>query len=243
MGDLLPCVEVTAGGPITGAVIWLHGLGADGHDFEPIVPALRLKDIGLRFVFPHAPRRPVSINMGLIMRAWFDLRGLDFKGDVDEKGIKESVGQVAALVARERERGIASRRIVLAGFSQGGAIALQVALGHPEPLAGVVALSTHLAGGATIVPGPACAARPLAIFQAHGTDDPLIPLERGEETRDRLRELGCEVTWESYPMEHEVCAEEVAAIGAWLRGRLAGGGSPAPSSGEGTDEVAPASTP
>jgi len=243
MGDLLPCVEVAAGGPITGAVIWLHGLGADGHDFEPIVPALGLEDLGLRFVLPHAPRRPVSINMGLIMRAWFDVRGLDFKKDVDEKGIRESVGQVAALVARERERGIASRRIVLAGFSQGGAIALQVALGNPEPLAGVVALSTHLPGGATIVPGPAGAARPLPVFQAHGTDDPLIPLERGEETRDRLRDLGCEVTWKSYPMEHEVCAEEVAAVGDWLRGRLASGASPGPSSAEGTDETAPALTP
>jgi phospholipase/carboxylesterase len=235
MSDLLPCVEVTAGGPITGAVIWLHGLGADGHDFEPIVPALGLEDLGVRFVLPHAPRRPVSINTGLIMRAWFDVRGLDFKSDVDEKGIRESVGQVAALLARERERGVASRRIVLAGFSQGGSIALQVALGHPEPLAGVVALSTYLPGGATIEPGPAGAARPLPVFQAHGTDDPMIAFERGEETRDRLRALGCEVTWKSYPMEHEVCAEEVAAIGAWLRDRLAAGASPGPSSSEGSD--------
>ena len=243
MSDLLPCVEVTAGEPIANAVIWLHGLGADGHDFEPIVPALGLKDLGVRFIFPHAPRRPVSINMGLIMRAWFDVRDIDFGGDADEKGIRESVGQVAALVARERERGVAARRIVLAGFSQGGAIALQVALGHPEPLAGVVALSTYLPGGATIEPVPAGAVRPFSVFQAHGTDDPMIAVERGEETRDRLRELGCEVTWKSYPMEHEVCAEEVAAIGAWLRGRLAGGGSPGPSSSEGTDEVAGAFTP
>ncbi|MBI1950120.1 MAG: dienelactone hydrolase family protein [Acidobacteria bacterium] len=243
MSDLLPCVEVTAGGPIRGAVIWLHGLGADGHDFEPIVAALGVEELGVRFVFPHAPRRPVSINMGLIMRAWFDVRGLDLKEDVDEKGIKESVGQVAALVARERARGVASRRIDQAGFSQGGAIALQVALAHPEPLAGVVALSTYLPGGAAILAGPAGAARPLPVFQAHGTDDPLIPVERGEETRDRLREIGCEVTWESYPMEHQVCAEEVAAVGAWLRGRLVGGGSPAPSAGEGTDEAASAFTP
>jgi phospholipase/carboxylesterase len=226
MSEYLPCVEVTTGKAVTGAVIWLHGLGADGHDFEPIVPALGLQDLGVRFVFPHAPRRPVSINMGLIMRAWFDIRDLDFRGDADEKGIRESIAQIAALLARERERGVASRRILLAGFSQGGAIALHVALRHPEPLAGVVALSTYLTGGATLEPDPAGADRPLPVFQAHGTDDPMISLERGEETRNRLRALGCAVTWKTYPMEHEVCADEVADMCAWLRDRLADGQKP-----------------
>ena len=214
MTEYLPSVEVTAGAPITGAVIWLHGLGADGHDFEPIVPALGLRDLGVRFVLPHAPARPVSVNMGLIMRAWFDIRGLDFRGDVDEKGIQESIAQVEALVARERERGIESRKIALAGFSQGGSIALAVALRHPEQLAGVVALSTYLPAG------PWADGGAISVFQAHGTDDPLIRLERGEETRDRLRALGCDVAWKTYPMAHSVCPEEVADIGAWLRGRL-----------------------
>jgi phospholipase/carboxylesterase len=221
MIEPLPCVEIDSGGPVASAVIWLHGLGADGHDFEPIVPALGLEDLGVRFILPHAPRRPVSINMGLIMRAWFDIRGLDFEGDVDRKGIGESVGQIEALVARERERGIASRRIVLAGFSQGGAIALQVALRHPEPLAGVVALSTYLPAWPDEAAGKA---RP-SVFQAHGTDDPLIALERGEKTRDRLLALGCPVEWKTYPMAHEVCVEEIADISAWMRVRL---GMPAP---------------
>jgi phospholipase/carboxylesterase len=164
--------------------------------------------------------------MGLIMPAWFDIRGLDFEGDVDEKGIKESVDQVGALVARERERGIESRRIVLAGFSQGGAIALYVALGNAEPLAGVVALSSYLpvwpglGEGAARQPGVAGEERVLPVFQAHGTDDPLITLERGETTRDRLLHLGCAVTWKTYPMAHAVCPEEIADISAWLRGRL-----------------------
>jgi phospholipase/carboxylesterase len=223
MSEYLPCIEVPSGSPIRSAVIWLHGLGADGHDFEPIVPALGLQDLGVRFILPHAPRRPVSVNMGLIMPAWFDIRRLDFEGDVDEKGIKESADQVGALVARERERGIESRRIVLAGFSQGGAIALYVALRHPEPLAGVVALSTYLPAwpgpdeGAAQQSGTAERKRPLSVFQAHGTDDPLIALERGEATRDRLLALGCAVTWRTYPMAHAVCPEEVADISAWLR--------------------------
>ena len=219
MAEYLPCVEVEAGGPITSAVIWLHGLGADGHDFEPVVPALGLRDLGVRFILPHAPRRPVTVNMGLIMRAWFDLRGLDFQGDVDEKGIRESVAQVEALVARERGRGIASGKIALAGFSQGGSIALSVALRHPEPLAGVVALSTYLPAG------PWAEGRATAVFQAHGTEDPLIRLERGEETRDRLQALGCDLTWKTYEMGHSVCPEEIADIGAWLRASL---GTPAP---------------
>ena len=219
MKEYLPCVEVASGGPIACAVIWLHGLGADGHDFEPIVPALGLRDLGVRFVLPHAPPRPVSVNMGLIMRAWFDIRGLDFRGDVDEKGIGESIAQVEALVARERERGIDSRKIALAGFSQGGSIALCVALRHSEPLAGVVALSTYLPAG------PWAEGRATPVFQAHGTEDPLIRLERGEETRDRLQALGCEVTWKTYGMGHSVCPEEVADISAWLRLRL---GTPVP---------------
>jgi len=227
MGDILASVnedlqyvEVETGRPVRSAVIWLHGLGADGHDFEPIVPALGLKDRGVRFVFPHAPLRAVTVNLGLIMRAWFDITDLEFRGPADEKGIRDSVAQVARLVDRERGRGVASRRIVLAGFSQGGTVALHVALRYPEPLAGVAALSTLLAGGTTLESELSPANRRVPIIQAHGTADPLIPVALGERTRDRLLELEYPIVWKSYPMQHEVCAEEVADLGAWLRERL-----------------------
>ena len=222
MTDELQCVEVETGGAVRSAVIWLHGLGADGHDFEPIVPALGLQGSGVRFVFPHAPLRAVTINMGLIMRAWFDITDLDFRGRADERGIRESVERVTGLVGRQRAGGIAGGRIVLAGFSQGGAIALHVALRYPETLAGVAALSTCLAGGRALESEPGVANAGIPVFQAHGTDDPLIPIERGEETRDRLEALGHPVVWKAYPMQHEVCQEEIADLGAWLRERLAG---------------------
>ncbi|OLC54110.1 MAG: carboxylesterase [Acidobacteria bacterium 13_1_40CM_4_69_4] len=222
MTDELQCVEVDTGGTVRSAVIWLHGLGADGHDFEPIVPSLGLRGCGVRFVFPHAPRRAVTINMGLLMRAWFDISDPEFRGGADERGIRESVMQVTGLVDRERGRGIASGRIVLAGFSQGGAIALHVALRYAETLCGVIALSTYLAGGAALEAELNLANGRIPIFQAHGADDPLIPMERGEETRDRLLALGHPVVWKAYPMQHEVCLEEIADLGVWLRGRLAG---------------------
>ncbi|PYS95629.1 MAG: carboxylesterase [Acidobacteria bacterium] len=220
--ELLPAVEMETGGPVTSAVIWLHGLGADGHDFEPIVPYLGLRDRGVRFVFPHAPRRPVTINMGLIMRAWYDIGGADLQGGVDEKGIRASAQAVEALVARERGRGVDSRRIVLAGFSQGGVIALHVALRHEEPLAGVIALSTYLPDASARETELVAANGGTPIFQGHGTEDPLVPLERGEQARDRLRRLGHPLTWKTYPMEHSVCPEEIDDVGAWLRERLAG---------------------
>ena len=222
MTDEVQCVEVETGGSVWSAVIWLHGLGADGHDFEPIVPSLGLLGSGVRFVFPHAPLRAVTINMGLIMRAWFDITDLEFRGKADERGIRESVAQVTGLVDRERTRGIASGRIALAGFSQGGTIALHVGLRYPQTLAGVAALSTLLAGGAALESELNEANSGIPIFQAHGTDDPLIPVEHGEKTRDRLVGLGHPVVWKAYPMQHEVCLEEIADLGAWLRERLAG---------------------
>jgi len=222
VSEILRCVEVETGHPVTSAVIWLHGLGADGHDFEPIVPHLGLEGMGVRFVFPHAPRRAVSINMGLLMPAWFDVRDLDFRGQPDWKGVDESAAQVEALIAREKERGVAEGRMVLAGFSQGGALALDVALRRSEPPAGVVALSTFMLERAPLETGAAAAAgRPVPIFQAHGTDDPMIPLRLGEMTRDRLLALGLPITFKTYPMQHEVCPEEIADIGAFLRERLA----------------------
>ena len=220
MGELLPCVEIETGRPVRSAVIWLHGLGADGHDFEPIVPYLGLDDQGVRFVFPHAPRRPVTINMGLIMRAWYDIRGLDVGSDPDVKAIRESVVQVAALVDRERERGIGSARIVLAGFSQGGVIALHVALRYPETLAGAVALSTYLPDDPLLETEKSDANERIPILQAHGLYDQVIPLALAEAARDRLQALGHPVTWTTYPMQHEVHPDEIADLGAWLRERL-----------------------
>jgi phospholipase/carboxylesterase len=221
--DPLPRVEVEPARPAKSAVVWLHGLGADGHDFEPIVPYLGLgEDAGVRFVFPHAERRAVTINMGLIMRAWYDIRGADLRDDPDEAGVRRSAAQVRALIARENERGVPCRRIVLAGFSQGGAMALHVALRHAEPLAGVVALSCYLVCGESLESETSEAGRRLEIFQAHGTEDPLVPLERGREARDRLLSLGCRVEWRTYPMGHEVHPGEIQDIGAWLKGRLSG---------------------
>jgi phospholipase/carboxylesterase len=223
VGELLRCVEVTTGGPVTAAVIWLHGLGADGHDFEPIVPYLGLDGKGVRFVFPHAPRRAVSINMGLLMPAWFDVRSLDFGLEPDWKGLRDSAEKVEALIAREKERGVAEDRLVLAGFSQGGALALHVALKRSVPPAGVVALSCFMLEAALPGEAPPATARSIPIFQAHGTEDPLIPLRLGEMTRDHLRARGFQVTFRTYPMEHQVCPEEIADIGAFLRDVLGGG--------------------
>ncbi|MGH9751100.1 MAG: alpha/beta hydrolase [Candidatus Polarisedimenticolia bacterium] len=227
---LLPCVELPpAGGAATCAVIWMHGLGADGHDFEPIVPYLGLpEDLGVRFVFPHAPRRAVSINMGLLMPAWYDLRALDAGRDEDERGIRESAAQIGALVAREAARGIPPERIVLAGFSQGGAMALHVALRHPDRLAGVVALSCYLIGEGSLDRERSAANQGLPIFQAHGTDDPIVPLPLGLATRDRLAGLGYDVEWRTYEMRHQVVPEEIEAIGGFLRRVLGSAPAPAP---------------
>lgn len=229
MAEILPAVEVQAGRTVRAAIIWLHGLGADGHDFEAIVPYLGLDDVGVRFVFPHAPRRPVTINQGLIMRAWYDIRGLVPGSEPDEKGIRESVAQATALVDRERERGIDASRIVLAGFSQGGVIALHTALRYPQRLAGAVGLSTYLPTGAEALQKERSAAnRALPIFLAHGEYDPMIPLEGGEQARQVLEAIGHPVNWNIYPMQHEVHPDEIADLAEWLRGRLSGrDGAPA----------------
>jgi phospholipase/carboxylesterase len=214
-------VELETGPQPAAAVLWLHGLGADGHDFVPIVPELGLAG-AVRFVFPHAPRRPVTINDGLVMRAWYDVLALEGPRREDEAGIRESARRVEALIARERERGIAPGRLVLAGFSQGGAMALQVGLRHPAPLGGLVALSAYLPL-AGVVPAEASAAgRRARVFLAHGTGDPLIPLARARATRAALEALGCTVEYHEYPMAHAVCEAEIRQLGAWLADRLAG---------------------
>jgi phospholipase/carboxylesterase len=222
MTEMLETVEVETGPEPTAAVVWLHGLGADGHDFEPLVPELSWPGApSIRFVFPHAPVRPVTINGGMPMRAWYDIMSLGSGRDHDGQGIADSVNQVARLVRRERDRGIAAGRIVLAGFSQGGAIALQLALRFPERLAGLIALSTYLLLDHRLAAEAHESNLGLPVFVGHGTQDPMVPHRLGEQLAGRLREMGCAVEWRSYAMPHSVCPQEVIDLAAWLRARLA----------------------
>ena len=210
------CVEVTTGDQPVGSVIWLHGLGADGHDFEPIVPELGLPDdLPLRFVFPHAPVRPVTINGGMAMRAWYDIVSLDAEGRADEEGVHDSTARLEALIEREEQRGIESRKIVIAGFSQGGAIAINTALRSERPLAGLMALSTYLALPSAL--DNILVSRDLPVFMAHGTFDPMVLPQWGQSSADQLREAGFTVEWQDYPMAHAVCLEEIRDISRWLR--------------------------
>jgi phospholipase/carboxylesterase len=222
MPDLLDAIEIeTAPGP-TAAVIWMHGLGADGHDFEPIVPELRLPPRqAVRFVFPHAPLRPVTINQGHVMRAWYDIRALAGVRREDEAGVRQSARQIEALMERERQRGIAPGRLVLAGFSQGGAMALHVGLRYPERLAGVMALSCYLPLGGVLATETAAANRDVPIFWAHGVHDPMIPLAMAEHGREQVAALGYAIEWHQYAIPHSVSAEEIADVARWL-GRVLG---------------------
>ena len=216
MTQLLETIEIETGERPDAAVIWLHGLGADGHDFEPIVPELRLPQrLSLRFVFPHAPIRPVTLNQGMRMRAWYDILQLG-GGREDAPGIRASQKSLEDLIAREDSRGIAPGRIVLAGFSQGGAIALQTALRCGERLAGTLALSTYLPLAPMLAVERSAANRDLPIFMAHGTQDPMIPVDRARASRDALAALGYAVEWREYPMQHSVCLEEISDMAAWL---------------------------
>jgi phospholipase/carboxylesterase len=210
-------IELNTGAQPRGTVIWMHGLGADGWDFVPIVRELPLpEDLDLRFVFPHAPVRPVTINNGFQMRAWYDIAQSDIARVPDERGIRESQAAVERLIEREKERGIDAARIVLAGFSQGGAIALQAGLRHQEKLAGIVALSTYLPLEDSLDREAAAANKATRIFMAHGTEDPIIPLQLAEHSHEALRRRGYDVEWHTYPMPHAVCAEEVEALGNFL---------------------------
>ncbi len=222
MADLLESIQVETAPDPTVAVIWMHGLGADGHDFEPIVPELGLPARpAIRFVFPHAPLRPVTINQGHVMRAWYDIRALAGVRREDETGVRQSAQQVEALIERERQRGIAAGRLVLAGFSQGGAMALHVGLRYRERLAGVLALSCYLPLAATLAAEASAANRAVPIFWAHGVHDPMIPLAMAEQGRQQVAALGYPIEWHQYPMPHSVCAEEIADIARWL-GRVLG---------------------
>ena len=212
---MLDAIEITTGDEPTLSVLWLHGLGADGHDFEPLVPELRL-GIPVRFVFPHAPVRPVTINGGMAMRAWYDILGFDRHAREDAAGIRASTAAVTALIDREIERGMPCDRVVLAGFSQGGAVALHSALREPRPLAGVLALSTYLPLAASLAAERSPANSGLPIFMAHGTADSVLPLSLAESSRAVLQTLGYSVEWHAYPIAHSVCMDEVRAIAAWL---------------------------
>jgi phospholipase/carboxylesterase len=202
----------------------MHGLGADGHDFEPLVPDLLDDGMpALRFVFPHAPVRPVTVNGGARMRAWYDIKSLD--ADItlrqDETGVRESIGQLAALIAREADRGVPASRVFLAGFSQGGATVLSGGVRHPKRLAGIIALSTYLPIGESTAAERSEANAGLPIFMAHGTHDPVVQFKLGSQSRDALKSLGYDVDWRTYPMQHQVSPQEIADLRQWLGQRLA----------------------
>lgn len=203
------------------SIIWLHGLGADGNDFAPIVPEL-VRDgwPGIRFVFPHAPVRPVTINGGMAMRAWYDIVGVEIDKRADEAGIRESMAELDALIGRERDRGIPLSRILLAGFSQGGAVVLAHALRMRLPIAGVAALSTYLPLGPANASELTEAAKAIPVFMAHGRQDPVVPLALGERSCQQLQALGLGVEFKTYPMPHSVCAEEIRDLGDWLSARF-----------------------
>ena len=218
---MLEYVEIETGTPAELSVIWLHGLGADGHDFEPIVPVLDLDQQKVRFLFPHAPVRPVTINAGMQMRAWYDVKGLALSEKQDEAGIRDSAKQVTALIQQENERGISTERIILAGFSQGGAIALHSGLRYPERLAGILALSTYLPLADSLDAEADPANRETPIFQAHGTEDPMVPIALGRNTHEFLVQRDYQASWKTYPMPHAVHPDEITAVGAWIRARYA----------------------
>ena len=219
--SLLPAVEnETAANPVY-SIIWLHGLGADGHDFASIVPELVSPDWpALRFVFPHAPVRPVTINNGMAMRAWYDIYSFEPKAPQDEQGTREAISQVEALIAREHARGVPSERIVLAGFSQGGAIALAAGLRHAQKLAGIVALSTYLPIADKLPAERSAANAEVPVFWGHGSFDPVVVLQRGLDSRAALEVLGYKVDWHIYPMAHAVHPQEIADLRRWIGGRL-----------------------
>jgi phospholipase/carboxylesterase len=214
----LETIEIeTAASPVA-SVIWLHGLGADGNDFVPIVDELDLPaGVPIRFVFPHAPMMPVTINNGYVMRAWYDvsLDGIDRRPDA--AGIRQSQAAVEKLIDREVERGSAPERIVLAGFSQGGAITLQAGLRHRRPLAGLMVLSSYLPLPETLIAEAAPENAHVPLFIAHGEYDAVVPMELGTRSADRLRESGYPVEWHAYPMQHSVCAQEIVDVGRWLK--------------------------
>jgi phospholipase/carboxylesterase len=215
--DLLEALEVETASSPSAAVIWMHGLGADGYDFVDIVPVLRLpSSLAIRFVFPHAPMRPVTINQGMVMRAWYDVRHDAGVRREDEAGLRASQRRIEALIAREKARGVSAHRLVLAGFSQGGAMALQTGLRHSERLAGIMALSCFLPLADAVGAEASPANRDVPVLLAHGAHDPVIPLARARQAHEVLTGLGYAVEWHEYPMPHSVSNEEIGDIASWL---------------------------
>jgi phospholipase/carboxylesterase len=218
MSELLENIEIETKPNPSVAIIWMHGLGADGNDFVPLVRELDLTGLpGIRFVFPHANTMPVTVNGGYVMRAWYDIVGADIARREDEGGLRASQAQVEALIAREKARGIAADRIILAGFSQGCAMALQTGLRHPEKLAGLMCLSGYVPLADKLPAERSAASLASPIFMVHGRSDGVIPMVRAEQSRDLLNALGYQVEWHDYPMQHSLCQQEVDDIGAWLK--------------------------
>ena len=223
MSELLPAVRIEPNGPVRASVVWLHGLGADGHDFAAIVPELSLPgELGVRFVLPHAPAIPVTLNGGMVMPAWYDIAEIDLQRRHDEVGVRRSAAQVADLMAAEHASGVPWNKIVLAGFSQGGAVALFQGLRQPERLAGLIALSTYMVVLESLAEEASSANLDVPIFQAHGSLDPMVPFARGDAARATLEQRGYQVEFHSYPMPHSVCLEEIQAVRSFLLRVLAG---------------------
>ena len=225
MTKLIDHIELVTGPEPKGTIIWMHGLGADCWDFVSLVKELGLPDdLPLRFIFPQAPTRAISINNGQRMPGWYDITLSELQDGAarkaDESGVRESQGFINALIAREATRGIASDKIVVAGFSQGGAIALQTGLRHPQPLAGVMALSTYLPLENSLATERTLANANIPILMAHGTQDPLVPVTLARLSKGKIEAQGYRVEWREYPMQHSVCMEEVTDIGAWLAKRF-----------------------
>jgi len=213
---LLPAIETETGSNPGGSIIWLHGLGADGNDFAPIVPDLHLpQDLPVRFIFPHAPSIPVTVNGGFVMPAWYDIFEMDIDRKVDTNGLIESSRQIEAFVERELERGIDSKKIVIAGFSQGGAVAYHFALGYDKPLAGLLAMSTYFATSDIVHFSDANKSIPIEVH--HGKHDPVVPESLAQKALSDLEAKGYTAEYKTYPMEHSVCPEQIADISTWLQ--------------------------
>lgn len=218
---MLEKITIDPEGEHKATIIWLHGLGADGHDFEALVPELDLADaLGTRFIFPHAPERPISINNGLVMRGWYDIRSLQLDETEDILGVEASAGQLSGLIEQELAGGIDSKKIILAGFSQGGVVALQTGLSYHKPLGGVMALSTYVADPSHLAQRLSAANRQLPLLMAHGLYDDVVPLELALTSRNLLKSLNYPVEWHDYPMAHSIHPEEVQVISHWIKSIL-----------------------